>query len=264
MRRAVFPTFCVLAIILIAGNIATAQYYRIPSDRPSRIPYPETIADINKLTPEDSYSLPWGLVMEENLAWKKRVWRTIDANEAGNEVFENNAEVQREHSLVNILISGFFNGKIKAYGTDDDRFTSELSKDDFIKLLASGPNNTPGFNPDKITKFRIKEDWLFLDTQQVLVVRIVGIAPLIQVNMPDGTVTDKPMVWFYYAEVRNELAAHKVFDGKNNADMNWDQLFEGRKFKGTIDKISPNYPVAPQNIIDEHRRYRQENRAKQR
>ncbi len=264
MSKANFLKFGVLAIAIIVGNIASAQYYRIPPDRPAHIPYPETAADINKLTPEDSYALPWALIMEENLAWKKRVWRTIDANQAGNEVFGNNAEVPREHSLAKILISGFFNGKFKAYSAVDDRFTSQLSKEDFIKLLASGPNNTPGINTDKVTKFRIKEDWLYLDTQQIVVVRIVGIAPVIQVTMPDGTIADKPVVWFYYPDVRNELAAHKVVDGKSSKDMNWDQLFEGRKFNGTIDKMSPNYPIAPQNIIDEHRRRMQEYRAKQR
>jgi gliding motility associated protien GldN len=252
MRISNFRLLVVAVVSILAGNTLFAQRYEIPSDRPSKILCPRTEAALYKLIPEDTYRLPWDGLREENIVWKRRVWRDIDIHDQKNEAFVSKLNAPLHSDLISILIQGVFDGKYKAYSAVDDRFTKELSKDEFIKLLTPGGNAGIAFNPEKVTKFRIKEDWLYLDTQQIVVVRILGIAPVVQVTMPDGTITEQAAFWIYYPDARNFLAAHKIFIQTKEQDINWDQLFEGRQFNGVISKMNV-YPIAPQDVIDKHR-----------
>jgi len=207
---------------------------------------PQTAEDVDKLVPQDTYALPWAAISERNIVWTKRVWRTIDTRGSKNNALSNNPEIHGIQKLPIILLTGFIHGKYKAYSADDDRFTTELTGEQVLTLLAKKTSAHPGsenssFDPDKINKFRIKEDWLYLDTQKIWVVRIVGIAPVREITASNGTVTDKPLFWLYYPDIRNYLSQQAVYtSGKNVAEYNWDKLFEGRDFYGKIDKVSDN------------------------
>jgi gliding motility associated protien GldN len=72
-------------------------------------------------------------------------------------------------------------------------------------------------------------------------VRILGIAPLIDVTDNDGNFRfEKPMFWIYYPQARELFARHRVFTmgGNNNATISWEDLLEMRSFASYIYKDS--------------------------
>jgi hypothetical protein len=218
-------------LLLIQGSMVYAQNNVVPALPPDGVA-PTTINDYNNLIANDTYALPWGPIKESNILWRKRAWRDIDIQQPGNEFFANN------DCLAKIMLAGFFEGKYKLYSGANDRFTIQLDKADIMSLLTPGnKNDSLIFKPNEVTRYRIKEDWLFLKQEHRLVVRIAGIAPLAHSTQPDGTITDQPAFWVYHPETRYYFASYKVV-GKETEPQNWDQLFEGRKFASTITKAS--------------------------
>jgi hypothetical protein len=223
--------FALAAGALLTGPAVFAQMVTSP------VPLePLSAQEVEALTPQDTYSLPWGRIDEKDILWKKRVWRQVDFGSPAN------ASGQESHSpdyprLINTLIGAVSEGKIIAYAATNDRFTDKLSKEDFIRMIDPG-NTDPGtaFNPGLTSALGIKEDWLFLKSEKKIVVRIIGIEPLCKVTHADGTTSQKPAFWLYYPDCRTLLAAHKA--GTEDNALNWDQFFEGRHFSSSIYKIS--------------------------
>ncbi len=218
MKNAIYGA----ALLLLTGIAASAQNSApvVPaSDRQQQL----FNQDVSAYVSEGAYALPWQQIQMSNIAWQKRMWRDIDARKLENRAFD---------KLATVLVEGFLKGAYKAYSAADDRFTTELTREQFIELLTSR-----GFNPATVTKYRIKEDWLFLNKENELVVRIVGIAPVREVAGPDGTVTSQPAFWLYYPDTRNFLAEQKVVSKENPYVLNWDKLVEGRHFNSDIDKV---------------------------
>ena len=221
-----------LSMFLAMGQLANAQ----TSNRPLPDGVPQTAEDINKLAPEDTYALPWAQIMEDNILWKKRVWREIDIKEAGNEAFQHKQDAP---DFANMLIGGVGSGTIKAYDAEDGgRFSKEFSSAQITELMTGGISPANNFSPEKVIKYRFKEDWLFLEKEHKLFVRIVGIAPVIKVTNPDGTSSEREVFWLYYPYIRNYLAQHPANTGDDIMKLNWDELFESRNFKSKIVKVS--------------------------
>jgi gliding motility associated protien GldN len=95
-------------------------------------------------------------------------------------------------------------------------------------------------NPEDVKRFRIKEVWFFDEETSTLQVRILGIAPLIDVKDENGNFKyEKPMFWVYYPGARQMLAKEKVFNiGNDGSPLSWEDLFEMRYFASYIYKES--------------------------
>jgi gliding motility associated protien GldN len=187
----------------------------------------------------DPYALPWNTIQEKNILWKKRVWRTIDTRKTGNDVFSGTLGQHRATPLATLLINGVLTGACKAYNPEDDRFTKVFTREELmasINLPLQG--KASDFNAEQVTKYLIKEDWLFLEKENKMVVRMVGIAPVKETTNPDGTITFQPLFWLYYPNCRSYLAAQPLVVNNVPAVQNWDQLFISRNFSSTIDKVS--------------------------
>ncbi len=235
-----FRVLPVVAMLLI-GNQGYSQYSITPAKLPASFHAPVTVSDYDQLKPQGSYAIPWVYVHEADILWKKRVWREIDVKDKGNKGFGGD-EATINSSLFSIMVEGFNSGAYKAYDAADDRFTKQLTKEEFARLTSPGSQMpVPGFNAAMVTKFKIKEDWLFQRNENKLEVRIVGIAPVMEMKNQDGTVSEQPLFWLYYPEIRTWLAAHKVQGNKADEYMDWDHLFELRKFVCTLEKVS-GYP----------------------
>lgn len=172
--------------------------------------------DVSQYVNEEAYHLPWEQLMEKDILWKKTVRRTIDMNAPANQA------LNREKILFNILIEGALGGKIKLYDSTNDRFMNTLSKEDILALVAPG-HNKKATKPSSISKYRIKEHWLFTN-QGKMIVRIIGLAPL--------TTEGKPLFWAYFPNCREYLAQ---FNAGNN--KNWDEILSNREFTSTIENV---------------------------
>jgi len=194
--------------------------------------------------------LPYQPLREADIFWEKRVWRVIDIREKMNLPF-----AYPEMPFFTILMDAAVNGDITVFSTEDDKFTSALQSDEVATMGATvdtvitfDPETYEEqiqvvrneLNPEDVKRFRVKEVWFFDEETSTLQVRILGIAPLIDVKDDNGNFRyEKPMFWVYYPECRETLARHKVFNAGNDANpITWEDLFEMRFFSSYIYKAS--------------------------
>lgn len=194
--------------------------------------------------------LPYDQVREADIFWEKRIWRVIDIREKMNLPF-----AYPERPFFTILMDGAINEEITVYSTEDDKFTSPLTPDEVASMGATvdtvitfDPETYEeqiqvvrnDLNPEDVKRFRIKEVWFFDEETSTLQVRILGIAPMIDVKDENGNFRyEKPMFWVYYPEARKILSREGVFNPGNDASPNtWEDLMEMRFFASYISKES--------------------------
>jgi gliding motility associated protien GldN len=216
---------------------------------------------------KDRIPLAYEHIREDDAVYMQRVWREIDVHEKMNLPFVYKAEGDLGNErFIYILLNAIKNDSITAFSADDDRFTTPLPWQDIannlvgkptvlsVPDLVKDPDGSKGimrdtiisqeFNPDKIERFWIKEDWIFDKESSRMHVRILGIAPLKTITNDDGSFRDvTPIFWVYYPDLRPIFAKHEVYNGKNfGARMSWEELFEIRMFASRIIKSTVNNP----------------------
>jgi gliding motility associated protien GldN len=208
-------------------------------------------------TPHTMRTLNWQIPQERDILWKKRIWREIDTREKQNLAFRYPGDDQTGGGyFIEIILDAVKKGKIKAYSTFDDRFTTAMTKEQIMEKLVGKTDTLPSedpvtgkitqiishrdFDPDRVTLYRIKEDWMFDRNLGRMVVRIIGIAPLIDIKNEDGTTrASTPLMWIYYPEARPVFAQYEVFNPENDVQrLTWDDYLEGRYWSGRIIQVS--------------------------
>lgn len=213
----------------------------------------------------------WSDIRENDVAWVERVWRQIDVRQKQNQAFiYEGDEFSGGGAFIEILIDLIKKGKIMAYNPIDDRFTTPLSKESFESSIGGGydtvdvPDVITGevtqkitkkeFVISSVTKYQLKEEWVFDRNLGRLVVRIIGIAPLID-RYDEATQEYKystPMFWIYYPEARKELVNYEVYNPTNMVKrITWTDFLDGRYFASYITKTNINNPTGtrlPENI----------------
>lgn len=205
---------------------------------------------VEKRTTVEKRLLPYDFVREADIFWEKRIWRVVDIREKMNLPF-----AYPERPFIRILMDAAVNGEITVYNTDNDKFTSPLAAGEVASIGASvdtvitfDPQTYEeqiqvvrnDFNPDDVKRFRLKEVWFFDKETSTMQVRILGIAPLLDVLDDQGNFRyEKPMFWVYYPEAREILSREKVFNIGNDASpMTWEDLMEMRYFSSYVYKES--------------------------
>jgi len=199
---------------------------------------------------QDRQILAYQPLREADIFWEKRIWRVVDFREKMNQPF-----AYPEAPFFNIIKDAAMQGDITLYATEDDKFSFPLNDADIEEILFKS-DTISVFHPvtyveeltivrdeinwEDIKRIRIKEQWFFDENTSTLQVRILGIAPLIDVKDDAGNFRfEKPLFWVYYPEMRPILARKKVFNSLNDAVLtSWDDLFERRFFASYIFKQS--------------------------
>lgn len=214
------PTSSKLSVavaLIVASSTAFAQSTETFSDSHAQQlwdKYPSTYVS------ERDYQSQWTSVADTNILWAKRLWRTVDKSAKGNELLAKASAVSNDP-----VVEGVRQGKYKTYL--DDRFTTKR-----------GTEAISDYDAAHITKYKIKEEWLYIETEHKLEVRIIAIAPVKQVVQPDGTTTEETLFWVYFPEARKYLAEQKIPGSTDPALQNIDQLLDTHHFVAGIDKIS--------------------------
>lgn len=187
----------------------------------------------------------------------RRIWRDIDLTMEENKFFSS-----PQSRLIDAILDAIMQEKIVAYDASTtkvnptgDGFVTALSVKEALSKFSDSVavptfddnGNETGkvmkqneFNPDGITKFRLKEDWVFNKKTGVNEPRIVGIAPLIRIEAAGETINEQPAFWISFPEARNILATIGV-TGNYSTEYSYDDIFILRKFKSLIIKeASPN------------------------
>ena len=174
----------------------------------------------------ETHYKPWPKIKEADITRKRRAWEEVNVKSqmSPTSVFY---AYNSKMPLVDVLIKGVTEGKIKAYSNEDDRFTHELTKDEF----ATAFGQTTAKNTE-IVKYLVKEDSLYVNTGEITV-WVIGIAPVAAIKAADGTVTEQTLFWIFYPDTREYLASVPV----NGAD-GWYDIFEKRNYSGSITRLS--------------------------
>lgn len=209
-----------------------------------------------KSTTKEKEPIPYDYIREADVFWAKRIWRMIDVREKMNLPFK-----YPQQPLIQVLHEASKNGEITVYDpavTDADQFKKVMSVDE-VKKIGARDDTVMQINPvtleeeevithneltwDKIVKYRVKEDWFFDEETSTLMVRVIGIAPIMEDYDAQGNYRgDMTMYWVYYPDLRPILAKYEVFNPKNDAvRMSWEDMFEARLFQSYIYKESNVY-----------------------
>lgn len=211
---------------------------------------------------------PWQQIAAKDVFFKKRVWREIDIRQKQNMVFQYPGDDETGGGMyIEILLAAVREGRVQAFA--DDRFTIPLTNDQLAKKILGEPQTVtiihpedgtetdsviyPKFNPTTVTKFRLKEDWIFDANEGRMKVRIIGLAPYQDRYAADGSFrATAPLFWLYYPELRVIHTQYKVYNGQNDVHReSWDDFFEQRNFSSSIIRSTLNNPL--QEAIADHK-----------
>ena len=205
---------------------------------------------VEKRTTLEKRVLPYDHVREADIFWEKRIWRVLDIREKMNLPF-----AYPERPFFTILMEAAESGELTVYGTEDDKFSSKLTPEE-VSSMGATIDTVITFdpvtyqesiqvvrnelNPEDVKRFRLKEVWFFDEETSTLQVRILGIAPLLDVKDDNGNFKyEQPMFWVYYADARKLLAHERGFTfGNDAAPMTWEDLLEMRYFSSYFFKES--------------------------
>jgi gliding motility associated protien GldN len=190
-----------------------------------------------------------------NIRFYKRIWRDIDLKDIENEIFRTPGA-----TLIEAIMDGIKTGLLTAYNPTDESFKkrytakqalSGLTDSVLVAKYDQNGNQTSSsmtlndFNPESITKYRIKEDIFYNKQSARIETRIIGIAPLKKIAISgdvDASIGSQPAFWLYYPQARYVLVNMDVTDpDKNVYDLSMDDVFIQRRFKSQIIRESkPN------------------------
>lgn len=205
---------------------------------------------------EDRKAVRYSVVRSSDAVFSKRVWREMDLRDSINLVF-----ASPKARLMDVLLDAIKEGELTAYDPTPtkadptgDRFMKRYTSAQAIGRLVdsvlvpqfddegyqTGSAMMPGeFNTDSVTRFRIKEDWFFDRQRSVFEPRIIGLAPLMKINMGGVSLDEQPAFWIYFPEARHILVNKEVVDPVNDAlGISFDDLFTRRMFTSTVIKES--------------------------
>lgn len=229
-----------------SGEPITAEGEEEEEDAPRDGIYDKHLVEERKI-------LEYDHIREADVFWQKRIWRVIDVREKMNKPF-----AYPKEPFITILLDAAEAGEISLFSTMDDEFKIRIKEDEIGSFLGSADTVVTfdpetyeeevqvvfnEFNPEDIKRFRVKEDWVFDEETSMMLVRILGIAPLKEVYDDNGNFRyEQPMFWAYYPELRNILARKEAFNPLNDAvRMSWEDIMEMRFFSSYIYKESNVY-----------------------
>jgi len=233
-----------MTLMLIAG-VSQAQVSKFED-----FTYPHTAVKERK-------AVPYRYIREANVKWSKRIHRVIDVREKQNKVMH-----WPRNPFYLIIWNAAMNGEVAAYANDS--LTSIKTPEDIQKeisiestVMVTNPENPNDpydliplvvietYEPKKIVKYRIMEDWIFDYNYSDFRSRIIAIAPLIKPLSESGVeLGEVPLYWLKMEDLRDKLSQEEIFNSKNDAArISFDHFFQMRQFSSYVVKESNMYDL---------------------
>jgi len=240
-------TFFIISMIILVGLSGPVRS-QILDNPPQDVIYYDN--DLDDMKP-----IPIPAVRKADIMWSKRLWREIDMRQKMNQPFYYPLVPHNNwRNFITVIMDALKEGSITAYdvtgGTDE--FLVPLNYQEIITRQTDTMHKTltrpyppydqfdtviySEFDPNKVTRIRIKEDWYFDKKRSQMLVRILGICPVMIKERNDEEYAE-PLFWIYYPEARPILAQAEVFNRFNDAARrSYDEIFIKRFFNSYIYK----------------------------
>ena len=198
--------------------------------------------------------IPLPTIRQADVMWSKRVWREIDFRQKMNQPFYFPIESHNNwRSFINVLLDGLKERKFRAYelsNTDEllvpITFNEIIARQSDTSIVRERRPYPPyeeydtvivrQFDPTRVMRLRLKEDWYFDKQRSQLMVRIIAVCPVMMVEK-DGQEFTQPLFWVSYDQARKVFANADVFNSHNSAEKRtYDELFIKRMFDSYIYK----------------------------
>ena len=208
--------------------------------------------------------IPYPYLREADVMYFSRIWQEMDLKQKINHPYYYPVEpIQDRKNLFDVIRDGLLvEGSLVAYSPgpagDNDEFTLPLTTDSIYNILNPVQYNKQWdddgelvgtketrrpIESENVTRYRLKEDWIWDRQRSERYVRIIGIAPLNEGFDQDGeSIGFSPLFWLYYPECRYVFANADVFNLFNDAQRRtYEDLFQKRYFSSYIIKESNVY-----------------------
>ena len=219
-----------------------------PNEASSANPKPSARDGLyDKVSQQERVALPWPHLREADVFWQKRIWRVIDTKQKMNQTF-----TYADQPFIQVLLNIIQQQPTARIYMDDEfkqpltyqEVTQNLGSTDTIRVIDPETYEETtkvvqnDFDWSTVSKFRIKEDWIFDQSNSRMIVRILGIAPIRSVMDQNGEYRgDQAMFWAYYPDFRQHLAKYETFNPFNDSNrLTWDDVMEMRMFSSFIIK----------------------------
>ena len=208
----------------------------------------------------DAKPVPYAYIRKADIMWSKRVWREIDFRQKFNQKFYFPIDPQANwKSFITVVLDALKEGKITAYDiSNTDELLTPITYNEIISRQTDSIYqimNRPyppyeeydtviftEFDPTRVMRLRVKEDWYFDSKRSQMLVRILALCP-VMIKERNGQEVTEPLFWISYPESREAFAKALVFNESNQAArLNYDELFWKRLFASYIYK--------EQNVFD--------------
>lgn len=188
-------------------------------------------------------------IREADVFWSRTIWRTIDCREKMNMPFK-----WPGSPLIDILLKGAESGEVNVYSGLDDEFKLPMDPKEIMQLAGATTDTvyvmdpvtgivepqiiTKEINWENVNKYRIKEVWYFNKQTSTMMVRIMGISPILESYDEWGNYRgDLPMFWAYFPDLRKTLVKTPAYNPFPYGSMlTWDDIFSLRLFSSYIIK----------------------------
>lgn len=211
---------------------------------------------------QQSKALPYPTVKQENISFNVRIWENIDTRKPGNRSLMYALDDFGSHQLITLMLSAIKEGKITAFSSEDDRFTTPLTPQQVREAMGDGldtaavydmDGNLSGYQVrsktidlDSIYTYCIKEDWFYDKNYGKMMVRILGIAPIVSYKLSTGDIiphSEHPIFWLYFPDFRSVLTKYKAYNTRSTGTkIPFEELFDLRQFKGKMVKSDYQNP----------------------
>lgn len=203
---------------------------------------------------KDKVPVPYPYIRKADVMWSKRIWREIDFRQKFNQKFYFPIETQANwKSFIVVVLDALKEGQLTAYDiSNTDELLVPITYNDVIGRQTDSIYQImqrpyppyeeydtviyTEFDPTKVMRIRIKEDWYFDATRSQMMFRIQAICPIMMKERNGQEVTE-PLFWLSYPQSREIFAQALVFNEFNSsARLSYDEVFWKRLFDSYIYK----------------------------
>jgi len=209
--------------------------------------------------------IPYPHLREADVMYMRRVWQVMDLQQKINHPYYfPTVPIKDRKNLFDVIRQGLLiEGSLVAYSPgaiEDDEFQIPLLPDSVYNLLniitiedeyaddgltiIGEKKVETAIKSDDITRYMLKEDWIWDRQRSERYVRIIGIAPMMEKfdENSGNSLGFTPLFWLYYPECRYVFANADVFNLFNDAQRRtYEDLFQKRYFASYIIKESNVY-----------------------